>query len=218
MRSIFHALVLVTLLVTSAVAQPGEPAPYPAPYPPPPTDPQPPPQPYPPPVPHGGYAPPAHQYVPLQLSSEDQKLLAQGEITDGQHVAGAAVAIFFGFGIGQAVQGRWSEAGWIFALGESASLAALIIGAIKTIDNCFERTCNNTDGELLLWGGLIGFSVFRVWEVVDAFIAPPKHNRRVRELRMRLGMPMPMYTKVTPYLSPGGGGDGGGVAGLSFRF
>jgi hypothetical protein len=33
---------------------------------------------------------------------------------------------------------------------------------------------------------------------------------------MRLGMPMPMYTRITPYVSPTR--DGGTVAGFSLRF
>jgi hypothetical protein len=224
MRSISHALVLVMFLVGGALAQPGaEPAPDPSPYPPPPAEP-PPHQPYPaqPPPPPGyapGYAPPAHQYIPVQLSIDDQRLLAQGEISDGQHVAGAALAIFFGFGVGQAVQGRWSETGWIFAVGEAASIAAIIVGLVRMVDDCFgsDRSCNNSDGEILFVGGLISFSVLRIWEIVDSIAGPPKHNQRVRDLRMRLGMPMPIYTRVMPYVAPARDG-GGGVAGLTLRF
>jgi hypothetical protein len=130
--------------------------------------------------------------------------------------------LFFGFGIGQAVQGRWSDTGWIFTLGEVASITAMIVGAVKSIDSCNSDItsgsgCSNSSGTGLLVGGLIGIVVFRVWEVVDAFGGPPKHNRRVRELKMRLGIPQPMYGKrITPYLNKSR--DGGGVAGLALSF
>jgi hypothetical protein len=63
--------------------------------------------------------------------------------------------------------------------------------------------------------GLIGFSVLRIWESIDAFTGPAGHNRRVRELRMRLGQ-YPGYYSMAPYITPTG--DGGGTAGLSLRF
>ena len=44
------------------------------------------------------------------------------------------------------------------------------------------------------------------------------HNRKVRELRMRMGIPQPMYTRITPFVKPNSDRTGGGVAGLTFRF
>ncbi|MEO8707386.1 MAG: hypothetical protein ABI867_45585 [Kofleriaceae bacterium] len=229
--AIAWALVVVVVMQGTAGAQPGqtpiapEPSPDPSPYPPPPSGyPPPPSTPYPQPAP-GGYAPPPYNYVPVQLTAEDQALLAEGEITDGQHVGGAVAGLFFGFGIGQAVQGRWSDTGWIFTLGEAASITAMVIGAVKSFD-CIDSNdtiggsssgCSNASGSGLLIGGFVGFMVFRVWEVVDAFGGPPKHNRRVRELKMRLGIPQPIYSqRLTPYVNKAR--DGGGVAGLSLRF
>ncbi len=211
------SLALLAVIAGTASAQPGadpagDPPPYPAPQPP-----QPYPQPYAPPPPQG-YAPPPQNYVPVQLSADDQELLQKGEISDGQHVGGAVVSLFFGFGIGQAVQGRYGETGWIFTIGEIASITALFVGLGQAFDDCFEgdNTCNDNQGETLMIGGLVGLLVFRVWEVVDAFSGPPKHNRKVRELRMRLGMPQPMFTKVVPYVNTNR--DGGGTAGFVLRF
>ena len=215
-------LVLLAAIAGTASAQPG--ASDPPPYPPPPeeTQPPPPPQPYPQPVPQPlpppGYAPGG--LVPVQLTVDEHQLLQQGEISDGAHIGGAVAAVFVGFGIGQAVQGRYGETGWIFTVGEIASFTALVIGLSQALDNCFDNIDGNCDdgrGEGLMIGGLVGLLAFRVWEVVDAFGGPPKHNRKVRELRMRLGMPMPMYThRVVPYVNKTR--DNGATAGVVFRF
>ena len=213
---------LVVLIGSNAAAQPGADAPYPEPPPPAPVQPAqpPPPQPYgqPPPgyVP-GGYVPGG--MVPLQLTPDQVELLQKGEISDGQHVGGAFVSVFLGFGIGQAVQGRYGETGWIFTVGEIASFTALTVGLVQAIGDCssLDEFCEGSRGDGLIIGGLVGLLVFRVWEVVDAFGGPPKHNRKVRELKMRLGMPMPMYTqRVTPYVNRTR--DSGATAGLVFRF
>lgn len=159
--------------------------------------------------------------VPVQLTPDQVELLQKGEISDGAHVGGAAASVFLGFGIGQAVQGRYGETGWIFTVGEIASFTALVVGVSQALDDCFgdSTSCNdnNNRGDGLIIGGLVGLLVFRVWEVVDAFGGPPKHNRKVRELKMRLGMPVPMYTqRLVPYVNRTR--DSGATAGVVFHF
>lgn len=214
MRKISLALLLVVAVGGSAFAQDPYAQP-PPPYPQPAPQPQPQPAPQPP-----NYVPPPQQYVPAQLSADDHALLQQGEISDGAHVGGAVASLFFGFGVGQAVQGRYSETGWIFTIGEAASLAALIYGITEAFDcdSDFGDTRCNSGGGAYITGGLIGLLVFRVWEVVDAFGGPPKHNARVRQLKMRLGIPVPMYAdqKVKPFLHKTR--DGGNTVGLQWRF
>jgi hypothetical protein len=158
--------------------------------------------------------PAPYAYQPA-LSPEDQELLAQGEITDGQHVGGGLVALMFGFGVGQAVQGRWHDTGWIFTVGESASFVAMIYGVIDGIDHCSGDVCGKaSQGDVgLIVGGALAFTALHVWEVVDAFVMPPKHNQRVRELKARLGMPS--YA-LKPFVAPTA--TSGGVAGLSVTF
>jgi hypothetical protein len=205
-----RALAITLVLGVAATAHAQPPAPYPPapdPYPPPP------PQPYPPAQPPPSYVPPPHQYVPVQLSVEDQKLLARGEIGDGEHIAGGMVSLLFGFGLGQAIQGRWSETGWMFTLGQTASIGAILVGASSCVSS--SSRCEGS-GTMLVVGGVIGIVVFRAWEIADAFAGPSKHNQRVRELRLRLGMPIPAYGKLVPYVVPGD--RGGGVAGLTLRF
>lgn len=218
-------LLAIAVSATTVAAQPGQTAPAPSPAP----SPAPPPAGYPPaggyPPPAGGYPPPAG-YPPagyaqpvVMLTPEELELLHRGEISDGEHIAGGALALFFGFGVGQAVQGRWSDTGWVFTLGETASIAAVIAGAVAIADDCFDvdQNCddaNDSAGTGLLVAGIIGISVFRIWEIVDAFAGPSSHNARVRELRMRVGAPQPYYG---PYFAPPKDGTGG-VAGLTIRF
>lgn len=227
MRTIILALALVAA-ARSASAQPGQPQPYPPqpappqpsqPYPPQPYPPQPypqQPQPYPP--QQQPYAPPPYAYQPgPPLTAEDQEILARGEISDGEYLGGAALSFFIGFGAGQAVQGRWHDTGWIFSLGETASLVAIIGGAIQAAD-CFDMVnCHRGETPLVL--GLIGYVGFRLWGIGDALIGPSSHNSRVRELRMRMGYPPngPGYYGLKPYLRPPRDGNGG-IAGISLSF
>jgi hypothetical protein len=157
--------------------------------------------------------------MPYQLTVDEQYLLERGFITDGEHIGGGLAAVFLGFGLGQAVQGRWSEKGYIFTLGEGASIVAMIWGASRTFGcHDVESRCDESGAAALLVGGVLALSVFRVWESVDAFVAPPEHNRKLRALRMRLGMPVPMYSRVMPYVTSPKGDGGGAVAGLTLRF
>lgn len=169
------------------------------------TPPPPPPPVYAPPPGPAPYVPPPHTYAPpAQLTPEEAKLLARGEISSGTHVAGGLAAFFLGLGVGHGIQGRWDETGWIFTVGELASIAAIIVGIGE-----------GEDGALVV-GGAVGLVVFRVWEVVDAFAGPARHNRRLRELRTRLGYPPAPYA-ITPFVAPPRDG-AGGVAGVSVRF
>ncbi|MEJ7600799.1 MAG: hypothetical protein WKG01_23035 [Kofleriaceae bacterium] len=216
MRSMPSAVVIVALLAQATQAQPGQtqPQPYPPPAQPYPAQPAPYAQPYQPPGPGHG-VPPPYGYPPVQLSPEDHALLADGEISEGAHIGGAAMNILFGFGLGQAIQGRFDDTGWIFALGGGASVAAMIFGAVRLAEDCsFSNDCDDSKGAGLMLVGLVGFTVFHTWGLVDSITGPIRHNRRVRDLRIRLGM-RPMYS-VMPFVRETR--DGGGVAGLSLRF
>jgi hypothetical protein len=149
------------------------------------------------------------------LSEDEAQLLTRGEISDGAYYGGAIVATFGGFGIGQAMQGRWHDTGWIFTVGDLASTSAFVIGLSEAFRDCgFEDHCRGDNWWVI--GGLLSFSAFRVWGALDAWIAPPLHNRKVRALRERLGQPAtPAYTMM-PYVAPTARGDA--VAGVMLRF
>jgi hypothetical protein len=225
------ACALVVSFAGSVFAQPGgypqpqpqpAPSPYPAPYPQPypQPQPQPQPQPYPQPAPYYG-VPAPYQYQPaVQLTAEEHELLMKGEISEGEHFGGGLAALFLGFGIGQGIQGRWSDNGWLFTLGEIGAIGLIIYGATRTFD-CNDgidhtgRSCRSDAGTGTLIVGALGFTGLRIWETIDAFSAPSEYNRRVRMVRMKAGYhPMGVYGL---YVSPPKHGEGG-VAGVSLRF
>lgn len=184
------SLVILSVLSGVATAQyaPPPPQPYaPQPYP------QPQPQPYPPGQPQP-YAPQPYAYQPqpqVQLTAEESEILNRGPINDGAHIGGGLIALFFGLGVGQAVQGRWSDTGWIFTVGEIGSGALMIWGITQVFDDCWdyntETACDggsNSGGTAIIVGAL-ALTGFRIWEVVDAFAGPASHNRRYKDIQMR---------------------------------
>lgn len=231
MRVLFSATIVamsVLLWAAGAQAQPGA-QPYPS-APPPGWAPAPgQPQPYLAPPPAGSctscVVPGAAGYYPVTttLTAEDHRLLLRGEISDGEYYGGAVTSVLFGFGMGQAVQGRWHDTGWIFTLGESVSAAVVVAGLARAL-GCFDggsndggSDCDDRGAVNLMMAGAIGLTVFRVWELVDVFSVPPAHNRRVRSLRQRLGFaPTLRVSQVQPYLAPSV--DGGAMAGFAARF
>src|SRR5262245_55241343 len=94
--------------------------------------------------------------APPPLTPGEAALLRDGEISDGQHIGGGVLAIFPGFGIGQAVQGRWLEKGWMFTLGEAVFGVAFTIGLTNVIVGCtFDRDeCD--EAPTLMTVGLVG--------------------------------------------------------------
>jgi hypothetical protein len=149
--------------------------------------------------------PPAYAYKP-QLTDDDRDVLARGEITNDQQIGGGVVALMFGFGTGQAVEGRWRDTGWMFTLGDTVAGAALMAGIISTIGGgpgC--HTCARDTPPVLI-AGAVSLTLLRIWETTDALVAPVIHNRRLRALRS---------ANVAPYVSLP---QNAGVAGLGWTF
>lgn len=145
--------------------------------------------------------------------------MASGYIGPGAQFGGGVVAIWVGFGLGQALQGRWHDTGWIFTLGESAAIVGIIGGAVNGFDcgNNNNQSCPNNNGSVtLLVASALAFGGLRLWEIVDAFAGPSSHNERVHELRRRYGYRD--YARVTPSLSPSMSHDGTMTTGLTLRF
>jgi hypothetical protein len=162
---------------------------------------------------------------PVQLSPDDQALLAQGEISDARWLTGGFLAVFVSFGVGQAVQGRWSERGWIFTVGETASVAAVIAGVVDGVVGSNSGPPDVANGRAnetainLISIGVLGFAVFYLSGVIDAFAAPPIHNAHVRRLRSRLGLPQQVGYRLAPFVAPAHSLRGDAtVAGFQLRF
>jgi hypothetical protein len=159
-------------------------------------------QPYP-----GQYPPPYGG--PPPLTPDEQRLLAEGEISPGEIVGGVVGTWVLGFGLGHAIQGRWSDRGWVFTLGESASLILLFVGLAQSSGE------SGDSGDVSIATGAIGWGVFRIWSIFDAAIGPSSHNSKVRDVKRRIGLPVDAR-RIIPYVAPGR--ERGGVAGLTFRF
>jgi hypothetical protein len=138
---------------------------------------------------------------------EDQRLLTRGEYTSGEHIGGGLAGTFIGFGVGQFVQGR-SGTGAVILGGEVATLGLLVFGAANCSDVSPEESC----ARWAVIAGAVGFIGVRIWELVDVWLAPARHNQRVRAARMRA---------VTPWVAPTTGptaGASGATFGISMRF
>lgn len=176
-RRLLGSLVVSVVLGGVALAQPGAPQPY-----------APPPQPYPPPQPQP-YAPAPSGYQPVvqvQLTADEAEILRRGPISDGAHIGGGVASLFVGFGVGQALQGRWGDTGWIFTVGELASMGLMIYGFAQVFEECYGEPCNGSDGVAALLVGALAAGGFRIWEVVDAFAGPASYNRRYKDLQLRV--------------------------------
>jgi hypothetical protein len=151
----------------------------------------------------------------LQLTADEMETLAIGYITDGQLIGGGLASLFVGFGVGQAVEGRWHDTGWIFTLGEPVAFGVMIYGVFQSI-GCIDNNCSGShnSGETAAIVGAVGLVGLRLWEIIDAFTGPGRQNTKWIGLQQRMGNPIPQY--VRPYIAPSAGG--GAVAGISLRF
>lgn len=152
--------------------------------------------------------------TPLQLTADERELLASGEISDGTATAGKVTSILFGLGVGQAVEGRWTKIGWVYTLGDVASAGLIATATIQGLTPGCSGSCGRTAAALFIGGGLVGLAS-RIGQIYDAFTAPGNHNRRVRELRMRVGMQP--TAQVLPYVAPTDDGNGAS-AGVTVRW
>jgi hypothetical protein len=147
-----------------------------------------------------------------ELTQEEQDLLDEGEY-DGPHyvIGGVVGTLVCPYGLGQAIQGRYLKTGWIFTSGEVGSLAVVVAGAWSCDKNHEKGMCSNP----AFVGGLVALLGFRIWEILDLWIAPPLHDREVRKIRLKkAGLSRPDY-----YIGPVFMHSANGItAGLSFSF
>jgi hypothetical protein len=150
------------------------------------------------------------------LTHEEKALVEQGEMSTSRYVIGGILGVYPGFGIGHAVQERWSEKGWIFTAGELGSLAIVVMGAASCLGEALEDASKDKKGDCTnaaITIGMIGFLGFKIWEVVDIWATPPAQNKKIRSLKERQ-----QTEKQALYLSPLFYKDFGGGLGLTFTF
>lgn len=84
-------------------------------------------------------------------------------ISRGQYIAGGVLGTIPGFGIGHAIQGRYTEKGWIFTLSQLASLLA----------SSYFSAQGNPLGVSLSY---ISFGIFRLWGLIDVWWLPSSYQ------------------------------------------
>lgn len=119
----------------------------------------------------------------IKLDKNDKETLEIGEISTARYVTGGILGTYpLGFGIGHAVQGRWSQKGYIFTAGELISIGVLLAGASEcTGDLSRGGDCSSGAGTMTI--GVLGFVAFRIWEIVDVWAAPLRIEKEYRELK-----------------------------------
>jgi hypothetical protein len=120
----------------------------------------------------------------ISLTDNDKEVIEIGEISTTRYIVGGVLGTYpLGLGIGHAVQGRWSQKGWIFTAGELGSLAVAVVG----LSGCTGNLLNGHDcsgiNSTLIGVGIVGVIGFRIWEIIDVWAVPPGHNKKFKELK-----------------------------------
>lgn len=156
-------------------------------------------------------SPPSTPATNVHLSVDDEWLLERGYITHDEVVTGVTAAFFIGFGLGQGAEGRWRRTGYIFTIGDTITMTMAWYGMFDLLGYCWENGCSDRREQRDKWlaiAGTLGIGGLRIWQVLDALIAPTLHNERLHDLQAR----------ITPYIAPARDRDGGSVVGMSFHF
>lgn len=118
------------------------------------------------------------------LSEKEKDILYRGEISEGRYIAGGIIGTWpIGLGVGHAIQGRYTDKGWIFTVGELGAAMVMISGMGDCWTGSRYEACNGSNLAI----GAFALVGFKIWEIVDLWAGPPEHNRRFRELKNRLG-------------------------------
>jgi hypothetical protein len=123
----------------------------------------------------------------INLTEKDRDTIEIGEISNASYIVGGILGTYpIGFGIGHAIQGRWYEQGQIFTWGELGSLAVAVSGAVGCINESTDGDdkwgCSDLESGLMI-AGVAGYIGFRIWEIVDVWVAPLGHNSKFRSLQ-----------------------------------
>ena len=127
----------------------------------------------------------------LSVTYEDSKT-----ISHGKYIGGGVASVLLGWGVGHAIQGRYSEKGWIFTAGGALmTLGFVALGSnfkyiivyylFSFLGDMFlseeDRYADGLPGVIYLYLGatFVGLSL-KVWEIVDAWVLPP-HYKVVKE-------------------------------------
>lgn len=102
----------------------------------------------------------------LTLMLEHSLSAAPTHVTRDGYVFGGVVGSIAGFGIGHAVQGRYSSIGWAFSVGEGLGILTWL-----TIPWIIQLAGNQgVASEVVSKIGMAIFGGFRLWQVTDLWV------------------------------------------------
>lgn len=128
------------------------------------------------------------------IDPREQEILDRGEISDGSYLGGAiAGSTLLPLGIGQAIQGRYQDTGWIFTFGEMTAVAVILAGRSRRETLSGSPGLNppgsgaavDSEASPVLFMGWLLLAGIRVWEIADLWIGPPAYNRSYRRLKSK---------------------------------
>ena len=89
-------------------------------------------------------------------------------ISQGRYIGGGVTGLFLGFGIGQAIQGRWKERGWIHTVLQAGIIGGFVFGGAFFLDESFSLE----KYALYFVIGAFAFLGSKVWETIDTWMLP----------------------------------------------
>ena len=129
-------------------------------------------------------------------------------VSQGKYMGGGIASIFIGWGLGHAIQGRYSERGWIFTAGGALS-AVGFIGFLSSKQDALmeaqglenkeymEHIVSLSEKDYVFLGAmLIGFGI-RIWEIIDVWMIPSNY-KIVRESPFQI-KPVAFYDSNTNF-------------------
>lgn len=90
-----------------------------------------------------------------------------------RYITSGIVGTYAGFGLGHAIQGRWSEKGYKMTLGQVGGFGLMLIGTIDcSLDAISDDECNAN----LFWAGAWVMLGFKIWEIWDVWATPVQQD------------------------------------------
>jgi hypothetical protein len=121
-----------------------------------------------------------------ELTPKELKILAKGEISTERYLGAGILGSLVGFGSGQAVEGRYLTPGMIFSIGEGTGVALMLISPIFSEQSAHDRQeYGDDEPRAIAVLGLTVFSLFRIADIVDVWLAPPILNARYRRVKAK---------------------------------
>jgi hypothetical protein len=88
-----------------------------------------------------------------------------------RYVLGGLAGTYYGFGIGHAIVGEWSNKGWIFTVGEIGSFVVIGAGLAQALPRNATDLERRRGGTIAL-AGAVAWSAFRFYEIYDVWTRP----------------------------------------------